>query len=87
MCCRAQTPVQAAQPPLMWGCRVQALLGDFEFEYLRTLSDPLRTLKTMLLTKLLSTHAQDELYLSGPQTDWISVRGPLPWGPELQSAP
>ena len=61
----------------MWACHAQALLADFDFEYLHTLSDPFRTLQTMLLTKLLSTHAQDEFYLSGPQTDWISVRGPL----------
>ena len=73
-----QTAMQAAQSALTWGCHVQALLGDFDYEYLRTLSDPVRTLETMLLTKLLSTHAQDEFYLSGPQTDWISVRRPRP---------
>lgn len=53
---------------------VQALLNDFEFEFLRTLSDPIRAVQTMLLTKLLSNHAQDEEYLAGPQNDWISVR-------------
>lgn len=55
-------------------CSAQALLNDFEFEFLRTLSDPVRAVQTMLLTKLLSSHAQDEEYLSGPQNDWISVR-------------
>ena len=33
----------------------QALLEDYEFEFLNTLSDPKRALSTMLLTKLLST--------------------------------
>ncbi|CAL8468388.1 g7928 [Coccomyxa elongata] len=50
----------------------KALLNDFEFEFLRTLSDPIRAVQTMLLTKLLSNHAQDEEYLAGPQNDWIS---------------
>ncbi|KAK9915325.1 hypothetical protein WJX75_007630 [Coccomyxa subellipsoidea] len=50
----------------------KALLDDFEFEFLRTLSDPIRAVQTMLLTKLLSNHAQDEEYLAGPQTDWIT---------------
>ena len=70
----AHMPMQPAFPSAVRLWCPQALLEDFEFEYLDTLSDPVRTLETMLLVKLLSTHAQDELYLSGPQTDWISVR-------------
>ena len=58
----------------MWFQALAALLADFEFEYLQFLSDPVRTLETMLLVKLLSTHSQDEFYLSGPQTEWITVR-------------
>jgi hypothetical protein len=57
---------------------VQLLLNDFEFEFLATLSDPIRAVQTMLLTKLLSTHAQDEVYLSTEHPEWILV-SPLPF--------
>ncbi|EIE19399.1 Lipoxigenase, partial [Coccomyxa subellipsoidea C-169] len=50
----------------------KALLDDFEFEFLRTLSDPIRAVQTMLLVKLLSNHSQDEEYLAGPENEWIT---------------
>ena len=40
--------------------------------FLETLSDPIRAVKTMLIVKLLSSHAQDEVYLVS-KNDWISV--------------
>ena len=52
---------------------VQRLLNDFEFEFLATLSAPIRAVQTMLLTKLLSNHAQDEVYLSTETPQWILV--------------
>ena len=57
---------------------VQRLLNDFEFEFLATLSAPIRAVQTMLLTKLLSNHAQDEVYLSTETSEWILV-SPLPF--------
>ena len=61
----------------MWCVGVQRLLNDFEYEFLATLSSPIRAVKTMLLTKLLSVHAQDEVYLSAEAPEWILV-SPLP---------
>jgi hypothetical protein len=52
---------------------LQALLNDYEFMFLKTLSDPIRAVKTMLIVKLLSSHAQDEVYLVS-KNEWISVR-------------
>ena len=51
---------------------MQVLINDYEFEFLQTLSDPIRAVQTMLLTKLLSAHARDEVYLCS-ETKWILV--------------
>lgn len=48
----------------------KALLDDYEFKFLETLSDPVRAVKTMLIVKLLSSHARDEVYLVS-ENDWI----------------
>ena len=63
---------------------MQALINDFEFEFLQTLSDPIRTVQTMLLTKLLSAHAKDEVYLCN-NTEWILVHTLLPSVPLVLS--
>lgn len=49
------------------------LLNDYEYQFLRTLSSPIRALKTMLLVKTLSYHANDEEYLGGEGTEWALV--------------
>lgn len=53
--------------------QLQALLDDYEFKFLETLSDPVRAVKTMLIVKLLSSHARDEVYLVS-ENDWILVK-------------
>lgn len=50
-----------------------ALLNDYEYQFLSTLSGPIRAVKTMLLVKTLSNHAKDEEYLGGAGTEWILV--------------
>ena len=40
---------------------------------MRTLSGPIRTLKTMLLVKTLSYHAEDEEFLGGEGAEWALV--------------
>jgi hypothetical protein len=52
---------------------LQALLNDFEFEYLRILADPVRAVQTMLVARLLSNHSKDEEYLSTDVQDWFTV--------------
>ena len=54
------------------------LLNDYEYQFLRTLSGPIRALKTMLLVKTLSNHAQDEEYLGGAGTEWALVSSSAP---------
>ena len=51
---------------------MQVLINDYEFELLQTLSDPIRAVQTMLLTKLLSAHAMDEVYLCD-RNKWMLV--------------
>lgn len=51
---------------------MQVLINDYDFEFLQTLSDPIRAVQTMLLTKLLSSHAMDEVYLRDGNK-WILV--------------
>lgn len=52
---------------------LKALLDDYEFKFLETLSDPVRAVQTMLIVRLLSSHASDEMYLVS-ENDWILVR-------------
>lgn len=52
---------------------MQALLNDFEFQYLEVLADPVRTVQTMLVARLLSNHSKDEEYLSEPSSPWLTV--------------
>jgi hypothetical protein len=53
---------------------LQALLNDYEYEFLRILSDPVRTLQTLLLTKVLSNHSLDEEFIANDATEWLMVR-------------